>query len=163
MSARTCADAWEENGKQRVLDNSDWPKIIQKYEELWAEIMTQALESQTPEENISRRSIFSYDYFNVFGHYPTRGVTPDTSIRIELLGGKFVKGEVKILPLTLDIAPFKSNLFYEIASDCIDESSHSVFELIENVRKNSDIKAEIVFHHIIRLVKYSILEIVSHG
>ena len=150
-----------EKGRQRVLDYYDWPKVIHKYEELWDMIVKQAVEAQQSNDGSNRHGVISYDFLKVFGHYSTGCITTDTRLTITPLGLRFLKGEIQLLPLTLNLSPFRSSLFYDIASGCSDGRSYAVYTLIQKARRSDEIESEVVFHHIIRLVKYCILEIVS--
>jgi hypothetical protein len=121
--------------------------------------MTQARESQVSDTAGPKHGVFSYDYLKVFSHYASQIVTEGARLSITPLGREFANGELQIRPLMTDLPPFTSRLSQQIARACMRNSPCSINALIEDVGKACEASHEIIFHHVMRLAKYCILEI----
>lgn len=69
---------WGENGRRRVLEHFDWPVIIRQYLDLWQEL--KALAAAEPAADGRRTSWYRPDFFQTFGHYPTRLLDSSTTV-----------------------------------------------------------------------------------
>jgi hypothetical protein len=149
-----------ENGRRRVLTSYDRPKIVRAYERLWSTLMSQAQASQIQDCGKFEHGVSSFDYFKIFNHYATQVLTESAILNISPLGRKFVNGEIQLHSLTVGPPPFSAQLNYDIANILMRRTPSSIEAVIEDVRKTNNIRKDIIFHHIMRLVKYCVLEVI---
>lgn len=71
-----------ENGKQRVKDIYDWQNVIKSYHELWQELgeIRNIQEMSVPVKKGNSPHPLCDDPFNLFSHYSTKSLTPETNL-----------------------------------------------------------------------------------
>lgn len=147
-----------EAGRARALSHYDWRVVVKSYEELWSALKAQAAGHGKSKNEGFRHGMNSYDYADVFRHYPTEVFGPDAEVQLTTTGRQFLKRELKIKPLDMDIHPFAARLNHQIAEACDSESQIQASALIAKL--SSDLQSpESVFQHVARLIKYGVLKI----
>jgi D-inositol-3-phosphate glycosyltransferase len=144
--------------RQRAVECYSWPVIIRKYEELWRELLTEAA-ACTEEKRIEGHGISSFDYLNMFGHYATNIIDEDARVKITSHGRNFLDKELELTPLNHDLRSFSQKLNYQIASVCEREGELKIVDLIKSLGNGSGLSREIIFQHVMRLMKYGVLEL----
>jgi D-inositol-3-phosphate glycosyltransferase len=146
------------NARQRVMDYYSWPVIIKRYEELWEELLTEAA-SCTEERRTRGGGINSFDYLNMFGHYATSVIDEEARVTITSHGRNFVGKELGLMPLNRDLESFSQKLIHQIASVCEQKGGVRIADVIESLGNGSGLSSEIIFQHVMRLMKYGVLEL----
>lgn len=73
-----------ENGKQRVKEIYDWQNVIKSYRELWQELgeIRNIQEMSVPVKKGNPYHPLCDDPFNLFSHYSTEYLTPQTNLKL---------------------------------------------------------------------------------
>jgi len=144
--------------RQRAVDYYSWPVIVRKYEELWEELLTEA--AACAEENLTRgHGINSFDYLNMFGHYPTNVIDEDARVRITSQGRDSVEKWLKLTPLTRDLGSFRKELSHQLVAVCEREGELRIADLTKSLSNGAEYSPEIIFQHVMRLMKYGVLDL----
>jgi D-inositol-3-phosphate glycosyltransferase len=148
-------------GRERVLGEYDWSVVVGKYEELWDELFARAAAGGVQPETGFSHGIYSYDYLDIFRHYPTGLITLDSKVRVTELGRRFLQGDLRIAPLEQG-HPRAASLSGEVIAAYDAKGAATVGALVEEVKNElAEVAAGDTFHHISRLIKYGVLELDS--
>jgi glycosyltransferase involved in cell wall biosynthesis len=146
-------------GREQVLSEYDWPVVIGKYEELWGELLVRAAAKANGEEPPFSHGLLSYDYLDIFRHYPTGIVTLASTVRVTELGRRFLQGDLRIAPLEQG-HPRAPSLSRELAVAYDVKGAATVGALIEEVKPRLEgVAPADTFLHISRLIKYGVFEL----
>jgi D-inositol-3-phosphate glycosyltransferase len=159
MNAPELRRAMGEEGRKRAVERFDWPVIIGQYEQLWEELMD-AASADTAEEKPFQYGNTTYDYINAFGHYATRLVPPEARVKVTPLGHNYAEGKERLLPLDVDTGLFRSDAIRHIAKTADSNGVCSWGALADRTAGELKMPIELVRHHVARLMKYGLLEIV---
>lgn len=106
-----------ENGKQRAQDIYDWQNVIKSYRELWQELgeIRNIKAMSVPVKKGSPFHPLCDDPFNLFSHYTTEYLTPETNLK---LGSMCEHNSLEIIR-NIWVTNFGSN--YRLSNDIIDK------------------------------------------
>jgi glycosyltransferase involved in cell wall biosynthesis len=152
-----------EAGRQRILSRYTWPAVIRRYEELWDELHAEA--ARTPEQPAGEfeHGVSSYDYLKVFGHYATSVLDGVTPVRLTTLGRQFNEGRLTIDPLHVRVSGFDPALCRSIAAACAGTPGVAAEALAARAARATGAKAEVALMHVMRLLKYGVLELAGEA
>jgi len=150
------------NARASVTNNYDWSCIIPKYEELWEELLEIAEKKQGVEQPILRHGLSSLDFLSIFRHYPSTMIREDDLLKITPMGYEFMNHTIDIYPLeVMDVYSVWSELNVLILNTCCHDDIITVADVIKKVSLQIAVPNNVIFHYLMRLVKYGILEITS--
>jgi D-inositol-3-phosphate glycosyltransferase len=145
-----------EAGRRRVLKHYNWPVIVRAYEELWADLLERGSQRSTDEEY--QHSIYTYDYLEVFKHYPTGLITKVSKLRITPMGREFLDKSIDTQTLMHTELSDSLHLAAEILNACNGEEGKSVSDLIWQIGDEAERGNGDIFRTAARLVKYGLLD-----
>lgn len=145
-----------ESARRRVLSLYNWPVIIQQYEALWAELLDRARKARV--DGKFTHGIYSYNYLEVFGHYPTGILTGNDKLRLTRLGKSFLRAEGK--PQWTERTELASDwdMNFGLVRACANEEEIEISELIKRVECDNEDASETAFQRIALLIKYGVME-----
>jgi len=148
-----------EAGRKRAVSKYAWSVVVSQYEQLWGELAHRSAGIKAEPRTSSRKgSVTSYNYLDVFRHYATGVLSGDATLRLTSRGRSFLRRELPIESLQINIADFRIDFDRQIISSCNLQPEIKIDALIEKMEKKLNASRELIAHHIVRLLKYGILE-----
>jgi glycosyltransferase involved in cell wall biosynthesis len=145
-----------EAGRRRAKALYDWPVIVQQYETLWGDLLDVAKKSKGDAERA--HGIYTYDYTQVFGHYPTRMINVDDRLRLTRLGKLLVEAQEEVPWIAHTELASDWDASFPLLRACAAETAVEISQLVESVEGDDESASEIAFRRIARLVKYGLME-----
>jgi D-inositol-3-phosphate glycosyltransferase len=141
--------------RRRVLANYDWPVIIRQHEALWMALMERARNGEEEEDY----DVMSFDYLDVFRHYPTHTITPKCKVQITAMGLALAHDAARLRSFEYSELSEHLDLNRRILAACKDEKEIELGELIRNISDEASSAGNGIFQQIAQSVKYGMLEI----
>jgi D-inositol-3-phosphate glycosyltransferase len=146
----------------RARARYDWKAVIERYENLWAELVEEAAVAPL---DLSRMSFTKWRYQDIFAHYPTAFLKPETRVAISALGREWRGKSPLIGKLT---ASNNSNEWFQpeelssIMDFLVAREDASFAEVIAFYGTETEGDSIRPLSHLCRLLKYGLVEPVSH-
>jgi D-inositol-3-phosphate glycosyltransferase len=145
-------------GERRAREVYDWAVIIKQYEELWQHLKEEAQHAGKDRPTVGR-SLNSYSYRGVFGHYATKNEDAQMEVFISDIGRQWIRRPDLLSHISNPKSLFSPEYFRRALTVALDGGASTVADLASCIRSHEDHTDTIrELAHVWRLLKYGLLE-----